>query len=71
MRGLAVQLAVPCRARDPSASLGPAGAGFYFDWQKTYLPVFYLFALIMLVGAVIAFFMKPAPRRMDGVESTD
>jgi len=43
-------------------SLGPAGAGFYFDKYKTYLPVFYVFAIIMLGGAVIAFLTKPIDR---------
>jgi MFS family permease len=41
-------------------SLGPAGAGFYFDKTGTYVPVFYLFAVIMLVGAVISVSTRPA-----------
>jgi MFS family permease len=49
-------------------SLGPAGAGFYFDSKGTYLPVFYLFAILMLVGAGIALSTKPVGHTMPGDE---
>ena len=40
-------------------AIGPVGAGLYFDRQGTYLPVLYLFIVLMLVAAVIAAFMRP------------
>ena len=51
-------------------SLGPAGTGFYFDSKGTYLPVFYLFAVIMLVGAGISLSMKPASRAAGNSDET-
>ncbi len=48
-------------------ALGPVGAGLYFDSQGNYLPVFYFFAAMMLVAAVIAVSMRPlAVSRGDG-----
>ena len=49
-------------------SLGPAGAGFYFDSKGTYLPVFYLFIVLMLVGAVISLFTKPVSQSKSMVD---
>ncbi len=46
------------------AAVGPVGAGIFFDAQKTYLPVFYLFLALMLVTAAISILLKPAPQRM-------
>jgi MFS family permease len=39
-------------------AIGPVSAGIYFDRQETYLPVFYLFIAMMLVGAVVAISMR-------------
>ena len=41
-------------------AIGPVGAGIYFDRQETYLPVFYLFIAMMLVGAVVEISMRRA-----------
>ena len=43
-------------------AIGPVGAGIYFDRQGTYLPVFYLFVGLMLVGSVIAISIRPVAR---------
>jgi MFS family permease len=43
-------------------AIGPVGAGIYFDRQGTYLPVFYLFAALMLIGAVVAASMRRVAR---------
>jgi len=51
-------------------SLGPAGAGFYFDSKGTYLPVFYLFIVLMLVGAAVSVLTKPASQPMSVVDET-
>jgi len=51
-------------------SLGPAGAGFYFDSKGTYLPVFYLFIVLMLVGAVVSVLTKPASQAIAVVDET-
>ena len=45
------------------AALGPVGAGIFFDAQKTYLPVFYFFAAVMLATGAIAGLLKALPRR--------
>jgi MFS family permease len=45
------------------AAIGPVGAGIFFDAQKTYLPVFYLFVALMLVTAGVAMLLKPMPVR--------
>ncbi len=45
------------------AALGPVGAGIFFDAQKTYLPVFYFFAAVMLATGAIAVLLKALPRR--------
>lgn len=45
------------------AALGPVGAGIFFDTQKTYLPVFYFFAALMLATAAVAALLKALPRR--------
>jgi MFS family permease len=45
------------------AALGPVGAGIFFDTQKTYLPVFYFFAALMLATALLAMFLKVIPER--------
>ncbi|UCD56672.1 MAG: MFS transporter [Candidatus Hydrogenedentota bacterium] len=44
-------------------SIGPVGAGIYFDLKGTYLPIFYLFIVIVLVGAVVAISMKPVSQQ--------
>jgi len=46
-----------------AGSLGPAGAGFFHQAYKTYLPVFYLFVVLMVIGAVISARIKPPPGR--------
>jgi MFS family permease len=43
-------------------AVGPFGAGVFFDVQKTYLPVFYFFIALTIVGAVVSVCMKAAPR---------
>jgi MFS family permease len=45
------------------AAIGPVGAGIFFDAEKTYLPVFYFFAALMLVTAAVAALLKAMPRR--------
>jgi MFS family permease len=42
-------------------AVGPVGAGIFFDSQKTYLPVFYLFVVLMLANAFVAAFLKETP----------
>ena len=42
-------------------ALSPAGAGFFFDKYGTYLPIFYAFAGVMVIGIFVALSMKPAP----------
>jgi MFS family permease len=49
------------------AALGPVGAGIFFDTQKTYLPVFYFFAALMLATAMLSMFLKVVPERREGV----
>ena len=46
-------------------AVGPVGAGIFFDAQKTYLPVFYLFIGLILAIAVVAILMKSAPRPIE------
>jgi len=48
------------------AALGPVGAGIFFDTQKTYLPVFYFFAALMLATAMLTMFLKVIPERRPG-----
>jgi MFS family permease len=45
------------------AALGPVGTGIFFDTQKTYLPVFYFFAALMLATALLAMLLKVIPER--------
>jgi MFS family permease len=45
------------------AAVGPVGAGLFFDARATYLPVFGLFVVLMLVGAAVALLLKRAPGR--------
>ena len=45
------------------AAIGPVGAGLFFDSQKTYLPVFYFFAVLMLATAGVAVLLKAIPGR--------
>ncbi|MBI5117184.1 MFS transporter [Candidatus Poribacteria bacterium] len=40
-------------------AIGPVSAGIFFDRRGTYLPVFYLFIGLMLVGAMVALSIKP------------
>jgi MFS family permease len=42
------------------AAIGPVGAGFFFDVYKTYLPVFYFFAALMLATGVASIFLRSA-----------
>jgi MFS family permease len=44
-------------------AIGPVGAGIYFDRQGTYLPVFYVFIVMMLIAAVVAISIRPLARR--------
>lgn len=44
-------------------SIMSAGAGFFHQAYKTYLPVFYLFVVLMVIGAVISTRIKPPPNR--------
>jgi MFS family permease len=43
---------------------GPVSTGIFFDSQKTYLPVFYVFVVVMLVIAGISMLLKPEPHRV-------
>jgi MFS family permease len=43
-------------------AIGPVAAGSYFDHQETYLPVFYVFAAMMLVAVLVAISMGPPTR---------
>jgi MFS family permease len=43
-------------------AIGPVGAGIFFDTQATYLPVFYLFVVLMLGTAVVSALLKDTPR---------
>jgi MFS family permease len=49
------------------AAIGPVGAGIFFDTQKTYLPVFYFFAALMLATAALSMLLKGIPERRSGV----
>ncbi|RJP66994.1 MAG: MFS transporter [Candidatus Abyssobacteria bacterium SURF_17] len=40
-------------------ALGPVGAGIYFDKHDTYLPVFCVFIVLMIVTGVVALAIKP------------
>jgi MFS family permease len=40
-------------------AIGPVGAGIFFDRQGTYLPVFYLFIGLMLIGVMVAMSINP------------
>lgn len=44
------------------AAIGPVAAGAFFDRHGTYLPVFYAFMMLMLLGSVCALYIKPALR---------
>ena len=44
--------------------LGSIGAASYQDRHDTYLPVFYVFAVLMLVSAVCSLLIKPVPERV-------
>jgi len=48
------------------AAIGPVGAGIFFDTQKTYLPVFYFFAALMLATAALSMLLKAIPKRRSG-----
>jgi len=50
-------------AANLGASVAPFAAGEYHDRHSTYLPLYYLFAGIMLIGVFIALAIKPAPDR--------
>ena len=41
------------------AAAGPVGAGMFFDARHTYVPVFYVFVVLMLLGAGVAVAMTP------------
>ena len=49
-------------------AVGPVGAGIYFDREGSYLPVFYLFIAVMLVGVMIAKSMRPLVQRVGASE---
>jgi MFS family permease len=49
-------------------SLGPVGAGFYFDKYKTYQPVFYFFVLLTAAACFTALSIKHAPKPMGAIE---
>ncbi|UCD59097.1 MAG: MFS transporter [Candidatus Hydrogenedentota bacterium] len=40
-------------------NVGPIAAGIFFDRQKTYLPVFYVFAVLMVLAVVCSILIKP------------
>jgi OFA family oxalate/formate antiporter-like MFS transporter len=52
-------------------AVGPVGAGIFFDTQKTYVPVFYLFIGLMVAVAVVAALMKSEPRRVATIEQPE
>jgi MFS family permease len=52
-------------------AIGPVGAGIFFDTQKTYLPVFYLFIGLMVAVAVVAALMKSEPLRIATTEQPE
>jgi MFS family permease len=52
-------------------AVGPVGAGIFFDSQKTYLPVFYLFVGLMMATALIAILMRGAPRPIGATEQPE
>jgi len=51
--------------------LGSIGAASYQDKHDTYLPVFYVFAILMLVSAVCSLLIKPIPQRVDAIGGTN
>jgi MFS family permease len=46
-------------------AIGPVAAGYFYDFQKTYLPIFYLFAVFMLVALLCTILIKPATKPTD------
>ena len=44
-------------------AIGPVGAGIYFDRQGTYLPVFFVFIVMMMVAAIVAISIRPRARQ--------
>jgi MFS family permease len=48
-------------------TLGPVGAGFYFDKYRTYYPVFYFFIFLMAVAALTALLIKPVQQPREAV----
>ena len=45
-------------------AVGPVGAGMYFDRYGTYLPVFYVFAVFLLLAIACTAFIRPAYERL-------
>ena len=50
--------------------LGSIGAASYYDKHHTYLPVFYVFAILMVVSAVCSILIKPTPQRANAIGET-
>jgi len=46
-------------------AIGPIVPGIYFDIHRTYLPVFYAFLFLMIVGVALSVLIRPA-RRLSG-----
>jgi MFS family permease len=47
--------------------LGSIGAAAYQDRHETYLPVFYVFVILMLVSAVCSLLIRPIPERLAAI----
>ncbi len=51
--------------------LGSIGAASYQDRHDTYLPVFYVFAILMLVSAVCSLLISPIPQRVAAIRAAN
>jgi MFS family permease len=51
-------------------AVGAVGAGIYFDRAGSYLPVFYLFVIMMLVAMVVAISMHPRGPRPGAADAS-
>ena len=51
--------------------LGSIGAASYQDRHDTYLPVFYVFAILMLVSAVCSLLIRPIPQRVASIRAAN
>lgn len=49
------------------AAIGPVALGIVFDKRESYLSALYVFVVLMALTGVIAYFIRSAPRQLNGV----